>query len=444
MAGPNIYLNLKRNGESLFYDPAFKDGDRPLSGGGDVFSDADYPPIPTVEPAANDQRFVGGVGASDSNDGTTGTPWATLDKAMQELCASSTWYCLNLSGDLTVSTRIWTKTYGSGPGTISQFVYIRKDPAVGGDVTLTLNDTLDIDGQSFWLWWGFKRNGTDGIRLGYDTSTPNQTFRDSPHIMDGTLGGDNLGGIRALNKNPIRLGVFNCPSIGPGIIAPVHQNTSAIVVFGIVELRIENCEIENYPRDIYYKHSNNAVNGAADVHIRRNWCKSETGLGAYFTGRAESGTWEVVDNIFETNISISNGGGGEQPDGVSFKHNTVRGDVFLEEAAHDVINSLVFDNIIEGDYRILPFGTEINTNISNNNLFGADIIYHSTTYDLPTWQSNSVPVSQDVNSIAGLPTYTGGANPTTVTGFTLNGGNGVNAGSDGADMGADTSVVGVQ
>ena len=71
-----------------------------------VYSDADYPPVPTVEPNIANQRFVGGVGASDANDGTQGSPWATFEKAITEMCGQSTWYCLNLSSNLTVSSSV--------------------------------------------------------------------------------------------------------------------------------------------------------------------------------------------------------------------------------------------------------------------------------------------------------------------------------------------------
>ncbi len=411
-----------------------------------IFEDADYPGIPTVEPHIDDQRFLGGAGASDANDGKLvidgGTgPWATMDKALTELCGQSSWYCLNIEGIITVGASINTKSYGAGPGTSGQFVYIRPRP--GFVATLDLDANITVDSQDYWLWYGFFIDSASaGIVIGSDLPTLNHTFRNILGTMTG-LGGDNLGFLRS---NPIAeyMGVFNCKFIGPGT-AGVHLNTACLIAFRTDKLRWENNEVENAPRPLYFKHSNDVGGGAADVHIRRNWQLSGSSTNCFFAGRGNGGTFEIVDNIFENFAEISNGGGADQPDDMTIHHNTFVNSFSLQRGNDPVTNSDIRDNVIQADFGVLTGGIiDVNTNSSDYNLYGNDTInYQNSTYTLVQWRTNNPVASQDVNSLAGLPTFVGGGSPTTVSGYALDDVSlGKSAASDGSDMGADVSVVG--
>ncbi|CAL2085003.1 conserved exported hypothetical protein [Tenacibaculum sp. 190524A05c] len=406
-----------------------------------VFSDADYPSIPNNDIPSSDQRFVGGANANDSNNGLENSPWATFDKALQELSASSTWYCLNLASDLTVESFIDTKFYGSGPGTSSQFAIIRSAPSLSTPATLTLNARVEIDGQQNWLWYGFNMAGTEGINLGEDTPTNHHTIRRVTGNMTGT-GGDNHGFFQALNYNANYLGIFNCNFTGPGVDG-VHGNTASVIVFGTTHLRIENNVFTNAPRPFYFKHSNQSIKAAADVHIRYNY-QPETSKGesCFIAGRAEDGTFEIVDNIFESTVEISNGGGGEQPEGHFISHNTFLSDLNLMNGNDPVINATLENNVIMGDLELLRYSSNINTNTSNHELITGNIYYQSNVYTLSDWQHNSVPSGQDVNSIAGTPQFLGGS-PSTPEYYKLD----INSlgkwqASDGEDIGARVDKVG--
>lgn len=423
------------------YDSNYPAGDRPAGGGG--YSDADYPPIPSTEPSLADQRFVGGAGANDSNDGTFGSPWATFEKAVLELCASSTWYCLNLSADITVSTTFSTKSQGAGPGTISQFAYIRRDPAVPS-VNLTLDATVQVDGQSHWLWHNFNViSNSFGVWFGQDLAMSRQCIRNMTGGMNG-LGGDNIAFFYTENSNLSYFGAFSNVFTGPGAGGGVQGNTAGILAFGVDQLRWENNEVSGFPRPLYFKHANTGL--TPDVHIRHNYHKSAgAGESCFFAGQGNSGTYEVINNIFDSQVELSNGGGGAQVNTIEFKHNTVKGQLRLNyfDGGSPVLTSLVQDNIITEGYYLQEFlAAQPNSNASNWNLYGDVINYLNSDFTLASWQAGSTPAGQDVNSIAGLPTFTGGASPTTIAGFALNGGNGVNAASDGTDMGADVSTVG--
>lgn len=415
-----------------------------------IYSDADYPPVPTVEPSIANQRFVGGVGASDANDGTQGSPWATFEKAITEMCGQSTWYCLNLSSNLTVSSSFTTRLMGAGPGTISQFAYIRQDPNAS-PVTLTMDKTVEIDGQSHWLWYGFNiQLNSDAIEskgfwFGQNAAMSRQCIRNMTGTMSG-LGGDNIGFFYTENGNLDYFGAFNNNFTGPGV-AGVSGNTSCLLTFRTKNLRWENNVVTNAPRPLYFKHANQAANGAADVHIRYNHHKlTNAGESCFFAGRGNGGTYEIIDNIFDARPELSNGGGGEQVDDIAFRHNTVKGQLFANyfDGGNPVRSSLLRDNIFTDRLYLQEFlQAQPNNNITNYNYYGNGLSYLNVDYTLAEWQAASVPAGQDVNSIAGTADFVGGASPTTVAGYQLNTGDpGIGAASDGADMGADTTKVG--
>lgn len=436
----------------------YPNGDKPSN---TSYSDSDYPPIPLTEPAVAVRRVLGGAGASDSNDGILvadgGTgPWASLDKALQEYGASSTWYAIRIDGDITVSVSIWTKFYGAGPGSISQFGYIYGNPALPTRPKLILQDRVRMDGQTHILYWGFKVElGTDevsatnsGFEVGEDTASDHHCFRDITSSAVGT-GGDNIGVFVGMNANADYFGVFDCNLDSVGTGAGIHGNTSNIIFFRTTNCRIENNIVSNAPRNIYEKHANLPANGAADIHIRRNWDKQAAvgaqNLGCFFAGRKEGGTYDITDNIFGNNVEISNGGGADQPVGVHFFNNTCQRSVDIQDGNDPAITGVYDNNIIEGDFIIYDAATPENSdNTSNYNLYGSNIVYKDTSNTLAAWQASSVPAGQDVNSIAGSPTYQGGVNPSTIPGFKLTpASNGYQAGSDADDMGADTDLVGV-
>ncbi|WP_298550966.1 hypothetical protein [uncultured Algibacter sp.] len=406
-----------------------------------IFSNEDYPEIPKEEILISNQRFLGGTNASDSNDGSQNAPWASFNKALQELCASKTWYCLNIASDIAVNDFIDTKFYGGGPGTPSQYVYIRSLPSLSIPVTITLNARVEIDGQQNWLWYGFNMKGSEGINLGQDLRTNHHTIRNISGVMTGE-GGDNHGFFQALNSNADYFGVFNCYFKGPGIDG-VHGNTSNIIAFGISHMRIENNIFTNAPSPFYFKHSNKAERGAADIHFKNNF-QQETSIGesCFFAGRAQGGIFEISNNIFASNVKISNGGGSEQPEGHFISHNTFLSNLILDKGNDPVINATLENNIIIGDLELLRYSNHINTNISDYELIGGRIYYQSNNYTLSQWQENAVPSGQDKNSVTGLPVFNGSINPID---FKLASNSlGKNLASEGGDIGANVDYVGTK
>jgi hypothetical protein len=404
-----------------------------------MFSDEDYPAIPTKEILISNQRFLGGVNANDSNNGSQNAPWATFNKAIQELCISKTWYCLNIASNITVNSFIDTKFYGPGPGTPTQFAYIRSLPSLTTPATLTLNARIEIDGQQNWLWYGFKMQGPEGINLGQDLITNHHTFRNIVGKMTGK-GGDNHGFLQALNNNADYFGVFNCDFKGPGIDG-IHGNTSNVIAFKIPHMRIENNIFTNAPRPFYYKHSNRAIKGAANIHFKNNF-QPETTIGesCFFAGRAQGGIFEISNNIFGSRVEISNGGGSEQPEGHFISHNTFLSSLILNKGNDPVINATLENNVIVEDLELLRYSNHINTNISDYELIGGRVYYQYNSYTLSEWKENAVPSGQDKNSLTGLAIFNGSINP--IDYKLANNSPGKNSASEGGDIGANVDHVG--
>lgn len=408
-----------------------------------IYSDIDYPAIPSSEIAVSLQRYVSAAG-SDSNDGQlvanggTGA-WATPGYALDQLCASSTWRWLNLQGAITHSTFHDLKYSGAGPGIAGTPAVIRSDP--NNPATLTMDARLEIDGQTNWLWHSFSVDGSYGVSLGQDLPTEYHTFRNIIGTMGDSLE-DNHGMIQALNSNVDYFGVFNSPITGPPVA--FNGNSACIIAFGIHHLRIENSNLTGAPRSLYYKHANTGVEEPPGWFIRNNYIDTTT-LSVQVSGRFG----EVSNNIFAKDLDISNTGGGEAPFDQLLNHNTIMGNLTIYDGDGDtVINDIVStNNIVVGKYIIDQYGTSAytNTSTSNYNLMGSDVIFQGTAYaTVSAWNAASVPANQDANSIDGLPTFVGGATPSTIAGYALDiGSNGENAASDGEDMGADVSIVGV-
>jgi hypothetical protein len=89
-------------------------------------------------------------------------------------------------------------------------------------------------------------------------------------------------------------------------------------------------------------------------------------------------------------------------------------------------------------------GGMINYSITNNIIRNRDLYGGSgNTWSYNMWTNDTALGSHDLGNTS--PTYVGGPNPTTVAGFALAvGSNGKGKASDGKDMGADVSRVGVQ
>ena len=157
------------------------------------------------------------------------------------------------------------------------------------------------------------------------------------------------------------------------------------------------------------------------------------------------------DNLcVDCGFYFGNNGGREQGTNCLINHNTVYGaGLFFDNPSEGpVTNCVLTNNIFRSMVALSPYSygtlTPHNTTLDYNCYITGDAAFgeYSISYSLTDWITH---YGGDAHSIAGTPTYVGGANPTTITGYALAGGSiGKNAGSDGLDLGALIDSVGIK
>ena len=267
-------------------------------------------------------------------------------------------------------------------------------------------------------------------------------------------GSDNTGLIHA--KGGTRhdyLTITNCVIQGPG--TGYSENATGIITFRSRYANISNNEIYGFDRGLYFnKHSNDCTSTNT---ISNNYIHD---CGIPFHTQAETTT--ISNNIFVGDVLTGrNGGVGDcacGSDNNIWIHNTITGNIdgYCESCTGDVgaTYNTWQNNIVSGTAGYLMYNTCVGV-ISHvgpdYNLYGGGveaITEIAIDYTLAQWQSHiaanpSDYEDDDSNSIAGSPTFVGGASPSTIAGFALTSESaGYQACADSSDMGADVSLVG--
>jgi hypothetical protein len=220
------------------------------------------------------------------------------------------------------------------------------------------------------------------------------------------------------------IGLFSGPVdtvIQNNIITGSNNNGPAgVQMFQGTGYKVLNNQISGVKQGVYQKHPN--CDTSAGPEIAYNYViagmKALDGRGNYYN---------IHDNIFVSSdmawIWGEDGGTGCNPGdtNVITNHNTFKGRVYLAEPTMSLNNATVKNNIITGNLE--QYGATMGT----------------WTYNLLGWtQSGS-------NNINGQPTFTGGANPSTIAGYALtSSSNGYHSADDGTDRGANVTLVGIQ
>jgi len=404
------------------------------------YSDDDYPATPDYNETGAIFFDSAAVGA---NDGTSWTDaYSDEETALNALCASAAGTMLTCRGTFDIGTGISLSGDG-GVGNSSNWYVFRADPVAGCDITASNDTGIEFGGQAYWIVHGFNQTGGSRIFSYYPGGSSSggvdhMTFR----YLTGTMGagGDNVGTVHMDTSSADYIGVFDCNIVGPG--TGTHGNTACIFFSRVPHWRVYNNVLSNAPNGFYYKHfSTSAYAGTGQQFFVNNYVHTCNVVHIACKGATFN------NNIIDTNLLVADDGGGDNgADDNTFTHNTITGYLELSNLDNIANGNTVRNNIIEGNYLIVPYQVAVaSTNVSDYNLYGGTIRYQNDSgLSLAAWLAlPTVPAAQDGNSIAGSPTYTGGASPTTIAGFALSGGNGVSAASDGTDMGADTTTVGV-
>lgn len=421
-------------------DQAYKTGNRPAGAG--KYSDADYPLVPTYNETG---AIFFDSAATGANDGSS---WANAytdeTTALTALCAASAGTMLTCRGTFDIGTGIVLAGLG-GVGNASNWYQFRGDPVNGCTIISSSENGIEFQDQAYWIISNFTITSGENIftyrNFQYPGTMNHMTYRNLTSTMTSYISGGNGGAgvVHVDGASASYVGVFDSVLEGPGLVG--STNTAGLFFTRIHEWRVHNCVMHNVPTGFYYKHFATAGYAANGGHFIDNYVYNTAGLAGHIASKG----CEYKNSIFDGDLLIADDGGGDNgADDNTFDHVTVTGYVDFNNADNLSQGNNFINSIVEGQYLSVPYQiVENGTNTSDYNLYGGTIRHQNTTYTLSEWQAGSVPAGQDVNSLAGSPTYTGGVSPTTIAGFALSSGNGVGAADDGSDMGADVTTVGV-
>lgn len=244
--------------------------------------------------------------------------------------------------------------------------------------------------------------------------------------------------------------IENCRFIGPGGEVGI-ANSTAIITFHSKNWTIQNCEISGFYTGLYLnKHPNDK--SERDSVVRNNFihdCHNAMLTKTNYT--------LFSNNIFDGTVRMGydpgpTEGGDIGSDYNMFIHNTFTGTVDLMNATrdgdpypgaqHNTFNNNIFLTRVDVfAWAASSFGPH-NTS-GNYNLYSPSpaILSYQSFHTLSSWQREN---SSDANAIDEVPSFVGGSNPDTIEGFALTATSpGKNAASDGKDMGADVTLIGV-
>jgi len=421
-------------------------------------------------------------------DNSLSRPWATPHKAWAEARSGDTVYFRG--GTYVLTATIDTRTTGYH-GTPSSPIMFTSAPG----------EQATIDCAQVWVGFGIQKdhNRIRNLRfinyavcfsIGYQESGDHTEITGCTGISNRQGGADNVGFVVSRNR-VAHIRVQNNRIVGPG--RDLNPNTAGILVFGCRQLKVLNNEFSDLPMGIFYKHPNLvAAQAETDIEFAFNYftnCGNAIPSAACYA--------HIHDNVSGVGGgSISSGLDGGLPEGTSFgdyciiEHNTIHASPLLEENSPGIVfaynergfaangqpydplrgatHNQIRNNILMANHRAHAYGPP--RDINGNPIVHYDYansydynMYHNRTYTpgighpsnyaiavqdgvsyttLAAWRAKN---GGDQHSLAANPVFVGGENPSSIAGFALAAGSpGKNAGSDGRDLGADITRVGIQ
>jgi chitodextrinase len=421
---------------------------------------------PALNVATGREYYVSpdGDNSTPPEDNNINHPWLTIEHGVYNVHAGDVLYIRG--GVYTPAYPIRTrsdydrKTYGGNPdekvnctsGTEQAPVVIVNydDEKVVVDCGL-LDVFVHLDNKSHWHWKGLAFiNAGIVFNVGQNSQTSHNVFESLNIRM--VKGGDNWGGIKLINGNSEYTTIRNCEIIGPGPASSgIHANTACIYLRIINNVLIVNNNLSNAPFAIYYKHANTQGTFAerSNIEIAYNYV-FDTDRQSIFLNCNRA---YIHNNLFDINnasfaVNEANGKPGGDYNiiehntfmqGISLSHYTQNGDL-----VPGAIGNVLRNNIILGCSNIHNYSSVPHNTIMDYNLYPHSYVINEnkTKYTFEAWQ---LYYGQDKHSLSGTPAFIDGAAPSTIAGFALTDGSpGKSAASNGKDMGADVTRVGIQ
>jgi hypothetical protein len=389
--------------------------------------------------------------ATNGNDnaaGTIGAPWASVLKAFQTANAGDTVYFRQ--GAYTV-TEIHTSSYHNG--TSGSPITFMSYPGE----TATWSSSVTYPSAAIWLDMNYVtvKNlsftcPTRFFALAYDSGSVVGFTADGNTFTIGSSATDNSAAIQ-IYPAASTITITNNRFIGPGQNVTIYQN--AIQAFRTQRLVIRNNEFSGWSIGIFMKHSNVLSDTGCDwsynyfhdnnfgISSTCNYCKMENNI---FKNSSNHHIYMDDDG--------GSGDGGLGGEYNTFNHNTlIGGDMNWQNQGNGTAYFWTgTNNVFVQESQLAQYTSDALHYSGDYNLFptGNMVIHNRIDYSLTAWRTflGGCPgTNRDCNSISGTPTFVGGSNPSTNAGFALTSGStGHNAASDGTDMGANVSLVGVQ
>ena len=378
-------------------------------------------------------------------------PWATVLKAHQEARAGDTVYFR--AGTYPVNS-ISTGSYGFHGTAVSPVTFTRYESENVIWRSTSTNVTIRVGKNHHHYQYlncvhepsGSMTGDRGFFQSGYETTSDGLWIKYCTFTMNSR--GDNYGSIHLKNNE-------GCTNVEISHNKIVHTgtsgstNSSGIICFGINTFKINNNEISGPPMGIYLKHANSSVASEVDGEVRNNFVKSTTrrALFCNFNHLLIENNIIHYDNTgcTEGEVHFNESNGGPGGDYNTIRNNTFMTAVWFMEDSGGAIHNVFEGNIIAGSGNLWnnhPYASIADYTTSDYNLFisGPCIKKNGTSYGLSTWKSS---IRQDSHSLSGSPSFVGGPAPSPIAGYRLAEGSiGKGVGINGADMGANVSMVG--
>lgn len=384
--------------------------------------------------------FVAPSGGSDSvtwASNNISNPWATVEKAFKSAQAGDIVYFRG--GNYTITSEIYNSTAkdGTADSPIIFKNYNNETVTISGScngkslIRLETNyyyvDGLNFVGRDF-------TSGRSIFFVAENSDATNFKATNCTFTIESSSSVDNVASITLQASRSRDAYIENCTFTGP-------NKNNGIIIFRSTGVIVNNCEFGNLQYGIYYKHSNTLVNsGIAFTNNYVHDCQQ---------GFRMVSNYALMRNNLFVGCGIYMGDdGGIGDGGVGGDYNTIEHNTFYNGSVtllhhpddggclHNVIKNNIF--MVRSDWHRY---TNISADIqSDYNLYptGNAVIQNRIDYTLPAWVIRN---SRDARSLSGWPTFVGGSG-ISAYGLTSNS-VGKNAASDGKDMGADVTLVGV-
>ncbi len=230
--------------------------------------------------------------------------------------------------------------------------------------------------------------------------------------------GSSYAGVRATN-----ITIKNCTITGASNASGLNQNYSGIMVFGADAFHLENNDISQVRHGIYLKHSSINYSNHGDT-VKNNYIHGMHPSGGNGNASININTNYTIisNNILSTYINLGEDaqtGGSVNGNYCTIDHNTIT-------------SSLSF---------ISNGGSSYNT-VTNNICTARTTCGTSNTWNYNMYTSGAAIGANDLANKS--PVFAGGSSPSTISGFALASSSpGKNTASDGKDIGADVTKVGI-